>query len=69
MNETLAMLKTNSAGFCIKRDRKTERSVLLKGVIRLPDGISLVVGVEGILQLPFLADEGQLGGGGSGIDA
>ena len=33
------------------------------------DGISLVVGVEGIQQLPFLADEGQLGGGGSGIDA
>lgn len=43
MNETLAMLKTNSAGFCIKRDRKTERSILLKGVIRLPDGIPLVV--------------------------
>ena len=33
------------------------------------DGISLVVGVEGIQQLPFLADEGQLGGCGAGIDA
>ena len=39
------------------------------GKLGRQNGIALVIGIESVQKLPFLADQHQLGGGGTGVDA
>ena len=60
------------AGGAAPDDPGTGRQLLFQltnGQLGGHNGVSLVVAVEAVQKLPILADEGQLGGGGTGINA
>ena len=48
--------------------RKTGKE-LAHGAHRRADRVAVVVRIEGEEKLPVLPDEGELGGGGAGVDA